>query len=240
MEIVLWGVRGNIATPSPAMSFYGGNTACVELHTDNGLRLIFDAGTGLRLCGENLPESGTCHLFLSHAHADHIQGLGFFLPLHSPRWTTHIYIPTGLEGLLDCQFANGMFPMPGSSFAGKVVRHRLQAGDVVRFNEEATVSALAATHPGGALAYKVRADKATFLYTGDYEIAPDPEAQLAAREMLGNVDLAIVDSMGARILRRIHTRLSTSLGSSRSSLRVPVRLMSMAGKTRFSERWRSR
>jgi len=44
----------------------------------------------------------------------------------------------------------------------------------------------------------VRADKATFLYTGDYEIAPDPEAQLAAREMLGNVDLAIVDSMYSR------------------------------------------
>ena len=37
MEVVLRGVRGSIAVPAPAMSFYGGNTSCVELRTDNVL-----------------------------------------------------------------------------------------------------------------------------------------------------------------------------------------------------------
>src|ERR1035438_10803425 len=45
---------------------------------------------------------------------------------------------------------------------------------------------------------------------------------------------------GFRTLRRIHTRLSSSLGSNSSSLRVPLLLMSMAGKTRLSTSLRSR
>ena len=130
MEVVLRGVRGSIAVPAPAMSFYGGNTSCVELRSDNGALIFFDAGTGLRQAGENLPESGTCHLFISHGHTDHIQGLGFFPPLHSPRWTTHIYIPAWLEDVLDNHFAHGMFPIPFSDFAGNVVRHNLEPGDV--------------------------------------------------------------------------------------------------------------
>ena len=197
MEVVLKGVRGSIAVPSPAMSFYGGNTSCIAARTDNGTLLFFDAGTGLRQAGETLPESGTCHLFISHGHTDHIQGLGFFPPLHSPRWTTHIYIPVWLENLLDNHFAHGMFPIPFSQFSGKVMRHHLEAGDVVRLgiNDDAIVTAIAANHPGGALSYKVRADGATFLYTGDYEITGDPAVRQAARDMLDQVDLAVVDSM---------------------------------------------
>ena len=195
MEVVLRGVRGSIAVPSPAMSFYGGNTSCVQLRTDCGALVFFDAGTGLREAGENLPESGTCHLFISHGHTDHIQGLGFFRPLHSPNWTTHIYIPAWLENVLDNHLAHGMFPIPFSEFGGNVVRHCLEAGDVVSPASDVSVSAIAANHPGGALSYKVRADSAVFLYTGDYEITQAPEVRQAAREMLEGVDLAVVDSM---------------------------------------------
>ena len=195
MEVVLRGVRGSIAVPAPAMSFYGGNTSCVELRTDDGALVFFDAGTGLRQAGENLPESGTCHLFISHGHTDHIQGLGFFMPLRSPSWTTHIYIPAWLENVLDNSFAHGMFPIPFSDFAGNVVRHSLEAGDVVNLGDGGTVTAVAANHPGGALSYKVRADKAVFVYTGDYEITQAPEVRQAASELLEGADLAVVDSM---------------------------------------------
>lgn len=195
MEVVLRGVRGSIAVPAPAMSFYGGNTSCVELRSDNGALIFFDAGTGLRQAGENLPESGTCHLFISHGHTDHIQGLGFFPPLHSPRWTTHIYIPAWLEDVLDNHFAHGMFPIPFSDFAGNVVRHSLEPGDEVLPADGVAVAAIAANHPGGALAYRVCADNAVFVYSGDYEITRAPEVQQAARELLEGADLAVVDSM---------------------------------------------
>ena len=57
MNIVLWGVRGSIASPTPDTAFYGGNTACLEVRTDSVL-LFMDAGTGLREAGKGIPYSG--------------------------------------------------------------------------------------------------------------------------------------------------------------------------------------
>jgi hypothetical protein len=52
--------------------------------------------------------------------------------------------------------------------------------------------------------------------------------------------IASTGESGFSTLRRIHTRFNSSFGISSSSLRVPERLMSMAGKTRLSARRRSR
>ncbi|MGB3494695.1 MAG: hypothetical protein WBA57_18350, partial [Elainellaceae cyanobacterium] len=51
--IKFWGVRGSIPTPGENTVLYGGNTACIEISIQ-GTRLIFDAGTGLRVLGEHL------------------------------------------------------------------------------------------------------------------------------------------------------------------------------------------
>src|SRR3989344_9473533 len=66
---------------------YGSNTSCVEV-TYEGLRYVFDLGTGARPLGNSLfPEmfrkGGLNVVFVvSHLHWDHIQGLPFFGPLH--------------------------------------------------------------------------------------------------------------------------------------------------------------
>ncbi|GHV57602.1 hypothetical protein FACS189460_4430 [Deltaproteobacteria bacterium] len=67
MEIILRGVRGGLATPTPETSFYGGHTACVEVRSESGLRLFFDAGTGLREAWADPPDQGEAHIFLSRA-----------------------------------------------------------------------------------------------------------------------------------------------------------------------------
>jgi len=62
---------------------YGGNTSCVEVRLDDDTLIIFDAGTGIRALGQALlaqPGPVRAHLFLSHAHWDHIQGIPFFCP----------------------------------------------------------------------------------------------------------------------------------------------------------------
>ena len=80
MQVRFWGTRGSIATPGPTTLRYGGNTSCVEGRLEDGALLIFDAGTGLRALGHALlahPGPVRAHLFLSHTHWDHIQGLPF-------------------------------------------------------------------------------------------------------------------------------------------------------------------
>ncbi|MDR1311280.1 MAG: HD domain-containing protein [Burkholderiaceae bacterium] len=198
MEIILRGVRGSIANPSPDTVFYGGNTTCVEMHTDSGALLIFDAGTGLREASANMPDSGECHIFISHGHADHVMGLWFFSPLHSPDWTIHLYLPKWLSRLPDYFYETGLFPVPFSALKSNVVRHTVRAAEVFPIgteNGEVTVSPFTVRHPGGCLGYRVHADGALFVYTGDHEISETDEARAEAEDFLRNADIAIVDAM---------------------------------------------
>src|SRR6202163_2751783 len=83
-----WGVRGSTPTVDKATWRYGGNTACLELITPAGARVILDCGTGLRMLGRHLesePELNRMepHIFVTHYHWDHIQGIPFFSPLYT-------------------------------------------------------------------------------------------------------------------------------------------------------------
>ena len=81
MRLTIWGCRGSLASPGRQTVRYGGNTSCVELQTGDGV-LILDAGTGLRPLGQHFAEpSPRVDLLLTHLHLDHLEGLGFFLPL---------------------------------------------------------------------------------------------------------------------------------------------------------------
>ena len=50
MSVRFWGVRGSIPCPDPNTVRYGGNTSCVEVKCGDR-RLVFDAGSGLRMLG---------------------------------------------------------------------------------------------------------------------------------------------------------------------------------------------
>jgi phosphoribosyl 1,2-cyclic phosphodiesterase len=54
MKIRFWGTRGSVATPGPGTTYFGGNTSCVEVTTEDGGRLILDCGTGARQLGNEL------------------------------------------------------------------------------------------------------------------------------------------------------------------------------------------
>src|SRR5215831_13368640 len=76
MQVKFWGVRGSIPTPGPTTVHYGGNTSCIEVRAGDQI-VILDAGTGLRLLGQDLlAEFGerplNLTLLLTHTHWDHI------------------------------------------------------------------------------------------------------------------------------------------------------------------------
>ena len=201
MEILLWGVRGSIASPSQETLFYGNNTPCIEMRAADGTLLIFDAGSGLHLLGQSLPASGECHLFLTHGHMDHIQGLGFFMPLRTPAWLTHIYLPEELAHLPESLFSGGMFPAPLQGLQGRLQKHLLAPHSQTRINAPGgpiMVEALPANHPGGNMAYRVNADDVVVLYTGDHEITGSPESIEQSKAMLRGTTLALVDAAYAQ------------------------------------------
>ena len=86
-HLKFWGTRGSIPSPGPGTVRYGGNTPCVEVRTALNDLIVLDAGTGIRDLGRSLLARANgsptqTHLFLSHAHWDHVQGPPFFGPAY--------------------------------------------------------------------------------------------------------------------------------------------------------------
>src|SRR5918998_5070841 len=164
MRVRFWGTRGSIATPAPTTLRYGGNTACVEVRTDDGTLIILDCGTGARELGKALMASRERpirgHLFITHTHWDHIQGLPFFAPLFVPGNEWDIYAPRGLGQTLRETLAGQMhytyFPVALEQLDATIRYHelvegRLEIGDI-------GVASRYLNHPALTLGYRLEAD----------------------------------------------------------------------------------
>lgn len=80
MRVKLYGTRGSIPIANRDSIKYGGNTTCMHLISDcvpRGHALVVDTGSGFVPLGHNGLEAGTTkyHIFYSHYHHDHTQGL---------------------------------------------------------------------------------------------------------------------------------------------------------------------
>ena len=176
MRLRFRGTRGSLPAPGPETVRYGGNTTCIEVRSDAGEIIILDAGTGIRELGVELMESSpvSCHLFISHTHWDHIQGLPFFLPLFAPGNSVTIYGPpdpvamTGIEAVLTRQMAYPHFPVREAELKADIAYETLADGQAVDLGF-ATVSTLLMNHPAMDFGFKVECDGKTVFFTGDHE-----------------------------------------------------------------------
>ena len=175
MRIRFWGTRGSIPKPGPDTVRYGGNTSCVEVRSASGALILLVCGTGAHGFGQALlaesdgPRRG--HVFISHTHWDHIQGLPFLSPLFDRHFEWDIYGPRGLGPSIRETLAGQMqytyFPITIEQFAAKVRYHDLvegsdEIGDV-------RVTAHYMNHPALTLGYRIEADGASVVYATDHE-----------------------------------------------------------------------
>ncbi len=189
MRIQFWGVRGSIPAPGPETNRYGGNTSCVSVRSVAGDLIIIDMGTGLMHLGNSLltTEFGKGHgkatILLSHAHWDHIQGLGFFAPVFIPG--NHFVLrgqgksSSMLEGILEGQMDPNFSPLYtlknlGASFDVRAVvpGEPFMAGGM-------RVTARSNPHGSStALAFRLEEDGRSFVYASDAgypDSGPSPE-----------------------------------------------------------------
>src|SRR5581483_2364350 len=174
MNVTLWGTRGSIATPGPETVRYGGNTSCVEVRSDTGTRLVLDAGTGmsrLNACSE--PGDGRIDLLLTHLHMDHIQGLGFFMPLFEADREVHIWGPASaslsLRERLARYLSPPLFPVRLRELPCRLTLHDVPLGcfDI----GDLTVCAELICHPGPTVGYRISEGDRTLAYMPDHEPA---------------------------------------------------------------------
>ncbi len=124
---------------------------------------VLDAGTGFfRLIGRPLPPN--IHIFLSHAHLDHVWGLTFYLDLlHCAKVPTELTI-YGAQECLDAVFSLFDSPLFPVAYRGNsVVVEPGKPFEVCGVQ----VSAHPLTHPGGSLAYRFEWPDKSLAYVTD-------------------------------------------------------------------------
>ncbi len=203
-KLRFWGVRGSTPTVDKATWRYGGNTACVELTTPAGARVILDCGTGLRMLGRHLeaaPESEKIepHIFVTHYHWDHIQGIPFFSPLYSEQNRFHFYsfrseyLGAGsLKRVFEAQMAYPYFPVDLTAMSAKREFSEVDGGD--QFNVPgARVTARWLHHPQGCLGFRFETPAGTVVYATDNEPG-DAKLDKNLLELADGADIFINDA----------------------------------------------
>lgn len=201
MIIKFWGTRGSIPTPGPSSVRYGGNTSCVELQISDQ-RLIFDMGTGARALGFELLKKQpiTAHIFFSHMHHDHNQGLPFFVPCFIPGNTLFLYGQgkghEGLEEHLNRLFDYPYFPVPLKEMPANMEFFTLREGQRVKITPELTVSNRKLHHPDEAFGYRVESvedgQKKVFAYCTDTEHFSIPDWKV--KDLAKDADVFVYDA----------------------------------------------
>ena len=148
-----WGVRGSIASPGPDTHKYGGNTACIEVQVGNTI-IILDGGTGLRRLGTKLvrrPGPQQIHLFLSHLHWDHIQGIPFFPPAFIKSNSIHFYGERkggqSLQDILEAQMHPPNFPVPLSVMQASISFTEVRSRDRINLDDDIVITTTPMNHP---------------------------------------------------------------------------------------------
>lgn len=206
MRTHFWGVRGSISCCDAETTRYGGCTTSFSTTLNNGYTIIFDAGSGIRLLGDELlrqpHEPGqprACTLCLSHAHWDHVLGLPFFMPLYDPSWEVTICGPAmsgdlSLENLMKRIFDPATFPVGWDhlSFSPRLIP--VMPGDTLT-RGDARLHVCAANHGKGTLAFRLEADGQSLFYSGDHEVGSDPvDLNTPFYQSMRGATVAIVDS----------------------------------------------
>jgi phosphoribosyl 1,2-cyclic phosphodiesterase len=176
----------------------GGNTTCIETRLSDDSMVIFDAGSGLRELGYALKKRRDLtrhyHIFFTHFHWDHLQGLPFFAALSDKNAKITFYSPVEkAEEFIRDQMRYPYFPvtldvMPAQLEFVLLTDQPFAVGG-------AEVSWREMKHPGGAVSYRIEENGKTMIFSTDTELSEgDFEKSEKNSAFYSGSDLLIMDA----------------------------------------------
>jgi len=203
-KLSFWGVRGSTPTVDPATWRYGGNTPCLELVAPDGNKFILDCGTGLRVLGNRWGADGSgvallTHIFVTHYHWDHIQGLPFFSPLYDQKNHFQFYSfrskflgKDSLRQVFEAQMALPYFPVDFSAMNAQRKFREVDGGESFKIGENKITTAWL-NHPQGCLGFRIETPAGVVVYATDNEPGV-PALDKNLRELAAGADIFINDA----------------------------------------------
>src|SRR5208337_4352017 len=199
MRITFWGVRGSTPATQPENMRYGGNTSCVEVRLGEAI-YIFDCGTGFRVLGQSLSREFkerpvSAHVFVSHFHWDHIQGLPFFSPLYDNPDSHFCFHGSSrmcsLKSALEDQMNAPYFPVGLAEMQAQQHFYDLDEGRVGL--DGVTLKTMWLNHPQGCMGFRLETKEGVLVYATDNEPG-DPLFDINVRKLADGADVLIYDA----------------------------------------------
>ena len=207
MKIKFWGVRGSIPSPGPNTQRYGGNTTCIEVRTDDNDLIILDGGTGIFPLAQTLLKELpiNAHIFNTHSHWDHIQGLPFFIPIFIPGNKIHLYgafdpiSGAGPERIMNIQMQYSYFPVREVEMQSRIKYLTVMPHEVLKIGETSITTTLL-NHPVVNLGYRIECKGKSIFFTGDHEphyniYEPNDDGHAEYQALIDEQTLAIVEAI---------------------------------------------
>ena len=186
--------------PDHLKGCFGGNTSCIQVEVD-GRQIIFDGGSGLRMLGNDLMKGefgdgeGVGHIFLSHTHWDHINGIPFFSPFYVKGNRMTLYgSHKDLKTRLINQQKFEYFPVPFHKHGADIEFVDLNGVDHYQIGD-ARITWKEMDHPGKSYSYKLEFMGKSVVYATDAEYKKLSKSRLQPTiEFFRGAHLLIFDS----------------------------------------------
>lgn len=205
---------------------YNGNTSCVELRSGSE-NVLLDAGSGLRDFGHyafhNISMPARFHIFFSHLHWDHIQGLPFFPPAFFKGNRIDFYGGhPGLERAVIAQQQEPFFPVTFDYMQAGTHFHTIRPADthaIAGFS----VRVIEQDHPGGSFGYCFERQGKKIVYSTDSEHREESEKSYSRLiEFARDADLLIFDAQYS-LLEAIGDKASWGHSSNVIGVEIAIR-----------------
>jgi len=192
-EVNFLGTNGSCAYNGGNRQKYGSNSICIAVRVGEET-LVFDAGSGI--CGlQEIPngQEKRVHLFFSHYHLDHVNGLLFCSELFDPAYTFHIYGSGNVKSIIDKFLSPPLHPVGLDELEAKIEFHEITSGEILSLPNSIQVGTFELIHPGGSMGYRVKYDDKVFCYCTDAELA-EHQNDVELLEFIRDADLLVLDS----------------------------------------------